>query len=196
MFWLCFLQEAACGLGGLGWFTGLNRVKRVRWRVFSGWWRDCQATQRRGPRRRDAVKSLRDSSASLRRLRRDCVSSARLFASMPFWCAKRPWAASLTKRTWWPMAIGARSGQGSRSSCEATAEGGLAFTASTPMAPRRQGMSAPKRPRNRTHSAQPRRSPEASPRKGSPNAPEKHARNTHFPPFFATSADHAITLGL
>jgi hypothetical protein len=34
---------------------------------------------------------------------------------MSFWCAKRPWAASLTKRTWWPNAIGERSGQGSRS---------------------------------------------------------------------------------
>ena len=47
----------------------------------------------RGPRRRDAVKSgecksirrLRDSSASLRRLRRDCVSSARQIASMFLW---------------------------------------------------------------------------------------------------------------
>ena len=48
------------------------------------------AERARGPRRRDAVKSLRDSSASLRRLRRDCVSSAWLIAYKSFWCAMRP----------------------------------------------------------------------------------------------------------
>ena len=54
-----------------------------------------------GPRRRAAVKSLRDSSASLRRLRRDCVSSARLFAIHVLLvrdAAERP--RSRTKRTW------------------------------------------------------------------------------------------------
>jgi hypothetical protein len=80
------------------------------------------------------VRRLRRSYASLRRLRRDCASSAWLFAYMSLWWPERPMATSVTKETCRPNAIGERSGQGSRSSCEATAEGGSALTASTPMA--------------------------------------------------------------
>jgi hypothetical protein len=51
-----------------------------------------------GPHRRDAVKRLRRSYASLRRLRRDCVSAARLFATHVLLVSDRgPWAASRTK---------------------------------------------------------------------------------------------------
>jgi hypothetical protein len=48
-------------------------------------------------------------------------------------------ATSVTKETCRPNAIGERSGQVSRSSCEATAEGGLDLTASTAMAALRFG---------------------------------------------------------
>jgi len=74
---------------------------------------------------------LRDSFASLRRLRRDCVSAAWLIASMFPWCAMpalRPHRPPKEHGGQQPSASGAVKVR------EATAEGGLTFTASTAMA--------------------------------------------------------------
>jgi len=117
-------------------------------RSAGGGWRFCDGARLAsvaGPRRRNAVKRLRRSYAWLRRLRRDCVSSARLFASMSLWCAMRPTRPlSLTKETWRPNASprgAVKVREAGECSCirlgEATAEGGLTFTASTTMAARR-----------------------------------------------------------
>jgi hypothetical protein len=84
-----------------------------------------------GPRRQAAVKRPRGrSSASLRRLRRDRVSSARQVASMSFWCAiAAGWPRHAPKGHGEPKAIGARSRQVARS-----ARAAVDLTASTTMA--------------------------------------------------------------
>jgi len=98
-------------------------------------------SSRRGPRRRDAVKRLRRSSATLRSLRDDCVSSARrsgLHILLVRDAAKRP--RSLTIRIWRQTAIGGRGGQGRRSGSHGRMlRIRLDLTASTAMAARGGG---------------------------------------------------------